>query len=127
MNDFHRRTADMSEADLQRAYRASSFTAYIAGFAFLLNLTFAVLSAAHGHASLALVLARIGAAAYTGATWFSGAFRAFLLRHRTFDARALDLFRSPLEWFPSPLANIATINGSGHDVQLLPADDRSGK
>lgn len=120
MPDFYERTADLSEAELQRAYRVSAITAYIGGIASLLNLTLAIAMIV-GHGVHAALLSHIGVAMFAGGAWFSGAFRAAILARRSFDVRPLDVLRSPAEWFPSPFSNIATIGGSGEGVQLLPA------
>ncbi|WP_343663273.1 hypothetical protein [Paraburkholderia tropica] len=120
MPDFYERTADLSEAELQRAYRASALTAYVGGIASLINLTLAIATIV-GHGVHAGLLSHIGAAMFAGGAWFSGAFRTAILTRRSFDVRPLDVLRSPSDWFPSPFSNIATVGGSGDGVQLLPA------
>lgn len=126
MPDFYERTADLSEAELQRAYRVSAITAYIGGIASLLNLTLA-LAMIVGQGVHVGLLSHVGVAMFAGGAWFSGAFPAAILARRSFDVRPLDVLRSPTDWFPSPFSNIATVGGSGKGVQLLPAVlDRSG-
>jgi len=113
MDDIH-----LTERTALRAYRVQTVTAYIAAFGFMLNAVFAVLELFNGH--LAGLPARLGVAAVTAAVWWSGSFRARMMRRRAFDARPVDLLRDPSAWLPSPFFSVAAIEG--RDVQLLPAD-----
>lgn len=117
MNDFDTtaHALDLSEHDLRRKYLVFAASAWIAGAFFLLNIAVTAFELANGR-SIAL-LAHVGVGAFIGALWFTRAFRAYGLRHRTFDAAAV--LRTPSEWFPSPFVRFASIDGTGHGVQLL--------
>jgi len=122
MPDFHTAASDLSEHELLQKYRAYMLAAWIAGIAFTVNAVLAVIEVAHGH--YVGLPGRLGVSTFISACWFSTTFRAYAVRHRTFNALAV--LRTPLEWFPSPFSPVASVGGDTRTTQLLVAEKHGG-
>ncbi|NIF54968.1 hypothetical protein [Burkholderia sp. Ax-1724] len=109
----------LTERTANRAYLMQTAVAHIGAIAFSLNLAFGVIEASDGHWTN--LLGRLGVAAFTGAVWFSGSFRANLMRQRATEGRPLELLRRPSDWLPNPFGFTRSVLGNA-DVQLLPPD-----
>ncbi|MGU7813654.1 hypothetical protein [Burkholderia sp. AW49-1] len=116
-NDLDHR---LTEQTANRAYLMQSAVAHIGAIAFIANLTLGVLEIAGGHWSG--LLGRLGVAAFTAAVWWSGSFRANLMRHRATDGRPIELLRRPSDWLPSFAFDHAAIGDER--VQLLPSSKK---
>ncbi|MCA7967315.1 hypothetical protein LGM54_30495 [Burkholderia cenocepacia] len=112
MHDHH-----LTEQVAERAYKIQTITAHIAMFGFCANLALGIIEATGGH--FAGLLGRLGVAAFTAAVWFSGSFRANLMRQRATEGRPLELLRRPSDWLPNPFGFTRAAIGNAH-VQLLP-------
>jgi hypothetical protein len=75
----------LTERTTNRAYLMQTAVAHIGTIAFIANLTLGVLETLDGHWSS--LLGRLGVAAFTAAVWFSGSFRANLMRQRATEGR----------------------------------------
>lgn len=107
----------LTERTAHRAYLMQTVVAHIGAIAFIANLTLGVLEILDGHWSG--LLGRLGVAAFTAAVWWSGSFRANLMRHRATEARPIELLRRPSDWLPSPFGFLRAAIGDDR-VQLLP-------
>ncbi|MBI0326934.1 hypothetical protein [Burkholderia plantarii] len=107
----------LTEQTANRAYLMQTAVAHIGAIAFIANITLGVLETLDGHWSG--LLGRLGVAAFTGAVWFSGSFRANLMRRRATEGRPLELLRRPSDWLPSPFGFTPAVIGDER-VQLLP-------
>ncbi|PJO21654.1 hypothetical protein [Burkholderia glumae] len=108
----------LTERTANRAYLTQTAVAHIGAIAFIANITLGVLETLDGHWSG--LLGRLGVAAFTGAVWFSGSFRANLMRQRATEGRPLELLRRPTDWLPSPFGFVRAAIGDER-VQLLPS------
>ncbi|MDR8731336.1 hypothetical protein [Burkholderia pseudomultivorans] len=107
----------LTEQTANRAYLMQTIVAHIGAIGFALNLAFGVVEASEDH--VIGLLGRLGVAAFTAAVWFSGSFRANLMRQRATEGRPLELLRRPSDWLPSPFGFTRAAIGNA-DVQLLP-------
>lgn len=117
MNDLDH---TLTERTAARAYKVQTFTAHIGAFMLLADLVLGALEISSGH--FTGLLGRIGAGAIFAAVWWSGAFRANLMRHRVTEGRPLELLRRPTTWLPSPFGFARAAIGTSN-VQLLPPGD----
>ncbi|MCI1041794.1 hypothetical protein [Caballeronia zhejiangensis] len=107
----------LTEQTAARAYTIQTIVAHIGAIAFIANITLGVLEILDGH--WAGLLGRLGVAAFTAAVWWSGSFRANLMRQRATEGRPLELLRRPSDWLPNPFGFTRAAIGNA-DVQLLP-------
>lgn len=105
-----------TEQTANRAYLMQTAVAHIGAIAFIANIALGTLEAIDGH--FTGLLARLGVAAFTAAVWWSGSFRANLMRQRATEGRPIELLRRPSDWLPSFAFEQARLGDER--VQLLP-------
>ena len=111
----------LTERTANRAYLMQTAVAHIGAIMLLADIALGVLEAIDGHYSG--IVGRIGVAVLFAAVWWSGSFRANLMRCRVTEGRAIELIRRPSDWLPNPFGfNRAAIGNA--DVQLLPPSDK---
>lgn len=114
---MHNLDHHLTEQVAARAYTIQTIVAHIGAIGFCVNLALGVLETLDGH--WPNLLGRLGVAAFTAAVWFSGSFRANLMRQRATEGRPLELLRRPSDWLPNPFGFTRAAIGNAH-VQLLP-------
>ncbi|MCA7885505.1 hypothetical protein LGM58_20185 [Burkholderia contaminans] len=110
----------LTERTAARGYKVQTLTAYVGALGFSINLACAAVELYDGH--FAGLLARVGVAAFTAAVWFSGSFRANLMRQRVTEGRPTELLRRPSDWLPP--FTFEQVRLGDERVQLLPPDQR---